>query len=108
MTASYCHDRLRLIIHTGSEPTIADGATTLARTLPAAPPAPDMAAEDFLLELRRSRTDLARLVEAVSRDRFTRLVISQRSAEAWERREPDTWAKVRAWLTARGVSILQT
>ena len=70
------------------------------------PAAADVAAADLLLELQRSRTDLARLVEAVSRDQFTQLVVSRQSAEAWERREPETWAKVRAWLTARGISIL--
>ena len=37
-----------------------------------------MTAEDLLSELRSSRTDLARLVEA-ARDRHTRLVIPQRS-----------------------------
>jgi hypothetical protein len=56
--------------------------------------------------LRSSRTDLARLVEAVSRDQFTQLVVPRRSIEAWERREPETWSKVRAWLAARGVLIL--
>jgi hypothetical protein len=56
--------------------------------------------------LRSSRTDLARLVEAVSRDQFTQLVVPRRSIEAWERREPETWSKVRAWLAARDVSIL--
>jgi hypothetical protein len=64
-----------------------------------------MTAAELLLELRSTRTDLARLVEAVSRDQFTKLVIDERSVEAWERREPDAWRKVSAWLTARGVSI---
>jgi plasmid replication initiation protein len=65
-----------------------------------------MTAEDLLVELRTSRTDLARLVEAVSRDQFSKLVVSQRSVDAWERREPETWLKVSGWLAARGVSIL--
>jgi hypothetical protein len=64
-----------------------------------------MTAAELLLELRSTRTDLARIVEAVSRDQFTKLVIDERSVEAWERREPDAWRKVSAWLTARGVSI---
>jgi len=72
-----------------------------------APSATEMTAEGLLLELRSSRTDLARLVEAVSRDRFTQLVIPQRSVDAWERREPETWSKVSGWLAARGVSILK-
>ena len=62
-------------------------------------------AEALLLELRDSRTDLARLVEAVSRDQFTMLVVPQQSVEAWERREPATWRKVSGWLAERGVPI---
>ena len=75
--------------------------------MPSAPAAALMTAEELLRELRTSRTDLARLVEAVSRDRFTQLVVPRRSVEAWQRREPETWSKVSAWLAAQGVSILQ-
>jgi len=64
-----------------------------------------MSAEDLLIELRTSRTDLARLVEAATRDRISRLVVPQRSVDAWARREPETWTKVRGWLAARGVTI---
>lgn len=66
-----------------------------------------MTAEDLLIELRGSRTDLARLVEAATRDRLTRLVVPQRSVDAWERREPETWMKVSGWLAARGVAIVR-
>jgi hypothetical protein len=62
-------------------------------------------AEDLLLELRSSRTDLARLVEAVSRDQFTKLVVPQRSVDAWERREPETWRRVSTWLAERGIPV---
>jgi hypothetical protein len=65
-----------------------------------------MTAEDLLSELRTSRTDLARLVEA-ARDRHTPLVVPQRSVDAWERREPETWTKVSGWLTAQGVAIVR-
>jgi hypothetical protein len=61
--------------------------------------------EALLLELRSSRTDLARLVEAVSRDQFTKLVVPQQSVDAWERREPEAWRKVSAWLAERGVPV---
>ncbi len=64
-----------------------------------------MTAEDLLIELRTSRTDLARLVEAATRNRISRLVVPQRSVDAWARREPETWTKVRGWLAARGVTI---
>ena len=62
-------------------------------------------ADALLLELRSSQTDLGRLVEAVSRDHFTQLVVPQRSVDAWERREPETWRKVSSWLAERGVPI---
>ena len=58
-----------------------------------------------MLELRNSRTDLARLIEAVSRDLFTQLVVPQQSVDAWERREPETWLKVSNWLAEQGVPI---
>jgi hypothetical protein len=64
-----------------------------------------ISAEDLLLELRSSRTDLARLVEAVSRDQFTKLVVPQRSVDAWERREPETWRRVSTWLAERGIPV---
>jgi hypothetical protein len=64
-----------------------------------------ISADALLLELRSSRTDLARLVEAVSRDQFTKLVVPQQSVDAWERREPETWRKVSTWLAERGVPV---
>ena len=64
-----------------------------------------ISSDALLLELRSSRTDLARLVEAVSRDQFTKLVVPQQSVDAWERREPETWRKVSAWLAERGVPV---
>jgi hypothetical protein len=63
--------------------------------------------EDLINELRTSRTDLARLVEAAVRDQLTRIIVPQRSVDAWERREPETWLKVSGWLTARGVKIVR-
>ena len=66
-----------------------------------------LSAEDLVNELRTSRTDLARLVEAAVRDHPTRIIVPQRSVDAWERREPETWLKVSGWLTARGIKIVQ-
>ncbi|HKA62924.1 MAG TPA: hypothetical protein VKH83_10895 [Methylomirabilota bacterium] len=66
-----------------------------------------MSAEDLVNELRTSRTDLARLVEATVRDQLTRIIVPQRSVDAWERREPEAWLKVSAWLTARGIEIVR-
>ena len=73
----------------------------------AAPSEIGMTAKALLIELRTSRTDLARLVEAAVDHRRTRLVVPQRSVEAWERREPETWTKVSGWLTAHGVAIVR-
>jgi hypothetical protein len=67
----------------------------------------NLSAEDLVIELRTSRTDLARLVEAAVRDHPARIIVPQRSVDAWERREPDTWLKVSGWLTARGIKIVQ-
>jgi hypothetical protein len=66
-----------------------------------------MTAEALLLELRSSRTDLARLVEAAAGRYLPYLVVPQRSVDAWERREPETWAKVSSWLAARAVRIVR-
>lgn len=66
-----------------------------------------MTVEDLLSELRTSRTDLARFVEAATRDHLTRLVVPQRSVEAWQQREPETWLKVSGWLAARGIAIVR-
>jgi hypothetical protein len=66
-----------------------------------------LSAEDLVNELRTSRTDLARLVEAAVRDHPTRIIVPQRSVDAWERREPETWLKVSGWLTARGNKIVR-
>jgi hypothetical protein len=66
-----------------------------------------LTAEALIDELRTSRTDLARLVEAADRDRLTQIIIPQRTMDAWERREPETWLKVSGWLTARGIAIVR-
>jgi hypothetical protein len=46
-------------------------------------------------------------VEAATRDQLTQVVVPQRSVQAWEQREPDTWMKVSNWLTARGIAIVR-
>ena len=65
-----------------------------------------MTAEALLLELRSSRTDLARLVEAAAGQYLPYLVVPQRSVDAWQQREPETWARVSTWLAARQVRIV--
>lgn len=70
-------------------------------------PEHDAKTEALLAELRAGNTDLARLVEHVRRHRQKSVVISTAALVAWEKREPDSWAKVQEWLAARGVAILR-
>ncbi len=66
-----------------------------------------MTAEELLAELRGTRTDLRRLVEAALRDQLPYIVVPARAVQAWQHREPETWAKVSAWLAAQGKTVVQ-
>jgi hypothetical protein len=46
-------------------------------------------------------------VEAAARDHLTRIIVPQRSVDAWEQREPETWLKVSGWFAARGIKIVR-
>jgi hypothetical protein len=61
---------------------------------------------ELLDKLRVSRTDLARLVEAASQDERPYVVVPARAVEAWQRREPQTWANVCAWLASQGKTVV--
>lgn len=52
-------------------------------------------------------TDLARLVERVSRNCLPRMVVARTALAAWEERDPLGWAKVAEWLAAKGVTIVR-
>jgi hypothetical protein len=62
---------------------------------------------DLLNDLRSSPTDLARIVEAVVRDRLPYVKIPVQTVRSWERRAPDDWAKVASWLAAQNVAVVQ-
>ena len=62
---------------------------------------------DLLNDLRSSQTDLARVVEAVVRDRLPYVVVPMQAVKSWERQEPDHWAKVAGWLAAENVAVVQ-
>ncbi len=62
---------------------------------------------DLLDDLRSSQTDLARIVEAVVRDRLPYVLIPVQAVRSWERREPNHWAKVAGWLAAQNVAVVQ-
>jgi len=63
--------------------------------------------DDLLNDLRSSPTDLARIVEAVVRDRRPYVTIPVQTVRSWERRAPDDWAKVAGWLAAQNVAVVQ-
>ena len=66
-----------------------------------------IAGDELLNELRTSKTDLARFVEAVLRNRPPYVVVSSQAVKSWERREPQHWAKVSGWLAESNVSLVK-
>ena len=65
-----------------------------------------MKTDELLSELRTSQTDLARFVEAVVRDSMPYIVVPSAAVKAWQRREPQAWAKVAGWLEAHHVAVV--
>ena len=66
-----------------------------------------MTTAELVTELRSSRTDLARIVQAVDRDKRSMLVVPARSVRAWEQREPSAWARVQEWLEEHSITVLE-
>ena len=64
-------------------------------------------AADLLNDLQTSKTDLARLVEAVIRNKPPYVVVPIQAVTSWERREPDHWARVSGWLADSNVSLVK-
>jgi hypothetical protein len=62
---------------------------------------------ELLTDLRTSKTDLARVMETVIRDRLPYLVVPCQAVKAWEEREPEHWAKAAGWLAAHNVAVVQ-
>jgi len=52
-------------------------------------------------------TDLAQLVERVSRTQLPWVVVPASALTAWKQRDPTGWAKVSAWLGVKGVTIVR-
>jgi hypothetical protein len=63
--------------------------------------------DELIDDLRRSQTDLARLIEAVVRGRLPYVVVPVQAVRSWERREPQHWAKVSGWLADQNVALVQ-
>ena len=66
-----------------------------------------MTSDEVLVQLRGSKTDLGRFVEAMLRDQLPHLVVPANAVRAWEEREPQTWAMVCDWLADQGKSVVQ-
>jgi hypothetical protein len=66
-----------------------------------------MTKQDLLAELRETRTDLPRFIEAASRTDLWYLVVPGGAVKAWEDREPRIWLKVLGWLAAQGKTIVE-
>jgi hypothetical protein len=66
-----------------------------------------MTSDEVLVQLRGSKTDLGRFVEAMLRDQLPHLVVPANAVRAWEEREPQTWAMVCEWLAEQGKSVVQ-
>jgi len=66
-----------------------------------------MTTSDLIAELRESRTDLARLVEAAAPAERAYVVVPAQAVKAWMEREPAAWAKVSEWLAANGKALVQ-
>ena len=64
-------------------------------------------AADLLNDLQTSKTDLARLVEAVIRNKPPYVVVPIQAVVSWERREPAHWARVSGWLADSNVSLVK-
>lgn len=62
---------------------------------------------DTLLAELDPTTDLARLVEHVARNGLPWMVVPTAALTAWEQRDPAGWAKVSAWLGAKGIAIVR-
>lgn len=62
--------------------------------------------QEILEELRASRTDLARVVEAATRDERPYVIVPVKAVKAWEEREPQIWEKARSWLASQGKSVV--
>ena len=65
-----------------------------------------MTTSDLLSDLGPD-SDLARLVQRVTRDQLPWVVVSRAAVTAWTRRDPEGWTKVGAWLAERGVALVR-
>ena len=65
-----------------------------------------MTTADLLADLGM-RSDLARLVERVTRERVPWVVVPDAAVTGWSRRDPVAWGKLSAWLAEQGVALVR-
>ena len=65
-----------------------------------------MTVEELLAQVKGSSTDLMRIIEAAERPEWPCVVVSSQTVEAWERRAPGAWPRVRSWLDSQGKPVL--
>jgi len=63
--------------------------------------------KELLGQLKASRTDLARIVEAASHSGLPHIVVLAAAVHGWEARDPSAWVQVQQWLAARGMTIVK-
>ena len=64
------------------------------------------ATEELLRELRESPTDLARLLKRIHQRRRRVVAISAKTIARWNKDDPNSWERVREWLTRQKVRII--
>jgi hypothetical protein len=65
-----------------------------------------MRSNEVLAQLRGSKTDLRRFVEAMLRDQLPHLAVPANAVRAWQEYAPQTWAMGCDWLTEKGKSVV--
>jgi len=63
----------------------------------------DEATEQLLREIKASPTDLTKLVMRIALRRRAVVPIAAGAIARWNKDDPDSWDRVRGWLTTRGV-----
>ncbi len=65
-----------------------------------------MTMEELLAQVKDSSTDLTRIIEAAGRPEWPCVIVSSQAVEAWERRAPGAWPRVRSWIDSQGKPVV--
>ena len=65
-----------------------------------------MTVEELLAQVKGSSTDLMRIIEAAERPEWRAWWGALRAVQAWERRAPGAWPRVRSWLDSQGKPVV--